>query len=161
DDPNNPARPPDIEIPAEQKHEGKEQELEEKEGKEPPPPDMDSLGFWERFRAYKKSIIPVPEIIVDPNEGNTYGLLRVWLAVTPENEKMEYMIAPDIRYNENKGIYPNLRLFGYPSNDFWYSILVGKSTTRDENYELLFQHWGLLDRKAYVLGEVVYERDST
>ena len=47
-----------------------------------------------------------------------------------------------LRYNETKGIYPNMRLFGYPSDDFWYSILVGKSTTRDENYELEFAERG-------------------
>ena len=155
DDPSNPARPPDIDIPAEEREAG------EDEDGEPPPPDMDSLGFIDRFRAYNKSIIPVPEIIVDPNEGNTFGLLGVWLFVNPETDKIEYMVAPDIRYNETKGIYPNMRLFGYPNDDLWYSLLVGKSTTRDENYELLFQDWGLWDKKAFVLGEVVYERDST
>jgi len=152
----NPARPPDPEIPGDDTKDAEDQEKEAEA-----PPDMESLGWLDRFRAYNKSIIPVPEIIVDPNEGNTFGLLGVWLFVNPETDKIDYMIAPDVRYNENKGIYPNMRLFGYPSNDFWYSILVGKSTTRDENYELLFQHWGLLERKAYVLGEVVYERDST
>jgi hypothetical protein len=157
-DTENPARPPDIEIPAEEKH---EEEEEREAGKAEPPPDMESLGFWDRFRAYKKSIIPIPEIIVDPNEGNTFGLLGVWLFVNPETDKIDYMIAPDVRWNETKGVYPNMRLFGYPSDDIWYSILVGKSTTRDENYELLFQDWELFDRKAFVLGEVVYERDST
>lgn len=153
DRPAEPVRPPDVELPWEKKREAGEPE--------PPPPDMDSLGFWDRFRAYEKSIIPIPEIIVDPNEGNTFGLLGVWLFVNPENEEIEYMIAPDVRYNETKGVYPNMRLFGYPSDDIWYSVLVGKSTTRDENYELIFQNWELFDRKAYVLGEVVYERDST
>lgn len=104
--------------------------------------------------------VPIPEIIVDPNEGNTYGLLGVWL-FTDERDEIKYMFAPDVRYNETKGVFPNLRLFGYPTATRRYSILVGKSTTRDENYEIEFVERGLMEERAFVLVNVLYERDST
>jgi Omp85 superfamily domain len=152
-DTTNPARPPDVEIPLEGK--GQAEEAPET------PADLENLSILGKLRAYKRSFIPVPEIIVDPNEGNTFGLLGVWMFVNPTNENLEYMIAPDVRWNETKGVYPNIRFFGYPRDNFWYSLLVGKSTTRDENYELLFENWDVFGSRVFLLGEVVYERDST
>ena len=107
-----------------------------------------------------KDVIPIPEIILDPNEGNTYGLMGVWL-LTDEKDEIKYMIAPDIRWNETKGVFPSFRLFGYPTPTRRYTIQVGKSTTRDEDYEGEFSERGLLDEKAFVLGKFLYERDST
>ena len=56
------------------------------------------------------------------------------------------MIAPDVRYNETKGVFPSFRLFGYPTRTRRYSVLLGKSTTRDENYEIEFCDRGSLGR---------------
>jgi hypothetical protein len=107
-----------------------------------------------------KDVIPIPEIILDPNEGNTYGLMGVWL-LTDEKDEIKYMIAPDVRWNETKGVFPSFRLFGYPNPTRRYTIQVGKSTTRDEDYEAEFSERGLLDEKVFVLGKFLYERDST
>jgi len=106
------------------------------------------------------NVIPIPEIILDPNEGNTYGLMAVWL-VTNDRDEITYMFAPDVRYNDTKGVFPSLRLFGYPSATRRYKIAVGKSTTKDENYDFTFADRGLLDGQAFFLAEVAYERDST
>jgi len=106
------------------------------------------------------NFVPIPEIILDPNEGNTYGLMGVWL-VTDKNEEIKYMIAPDVRWNETKGVFPTVRLFGYPSATRRYQISAGKSTTKDEGYEFEFTDRGLLDQKAFVYTDVSYERDST
>jgi outer membrane protein assembly factor BamA len=106
------------------------------------------------------SFIPIPEIITDPNEGNTFGFLGVVL-FTDEKDEIRYMIAPDIRYNETKGVFPNFRLFGYPTPTRRYSLLIGRSTTKDEDYEVEFAERGFWDGKAFVLAEALYERDST
>jgi outer membrane protein assembly factor BamA len=106
------------------------------------------------------SFIPIPEIVTDPNEGNTYGILGVVL-FTDEKDEVQYMIAPDISWNETKGVYPVFRLFGYPTPDRRYSVTLGKSTTKDENYELEFSDRGLWDRRAFVAGNFIFERDST
>jgi len=107
-----------------------------------------------------RSIIPIPEIIVDPNEGNTFGLLGVVL-FTDEEDHIRYMLAPDMRYNKTTGFYPHIRFFGYPTPTRLYSLVVGKSTTRDEKFEAEFEDRGYWDQRAFVLAHVQFEQDST
>lgn len=106
------------------------------------------------------SYIPIPEIITDPNEGATFGVMGVAL-ITDENDRVTYMVAPDVRYNKTKGVFPTLRLFGYPSETRDYTVTLGKSTTKDEDYEAEYHDTGLLDGKAFFHGIAIYERDST
>lgn len=117
------------------------------------------LGAFAPARA-DVSYIPIPEIITDPNEGNTFGLLGVAL-ITDETDRVTYMVAPDVRYNKTKGVFPTFRLFGYPSPTRDYSVTIGKSTTIDEDYEAEFHDVSLLDGKAFFHGIAIYERDST
>src|SRR5205823_1738029 len=60
-----------------------------------------------------------------------------------------------------KGVFPTFRLFGYPTPRRRYSVLVGKSTTKDEDYELEFTDRGYWEGRAFVLASFVHERDST
>jgi outer membrane protein assembly factor BamA len=110
--------------------------------------------------ALERSYIPIPEIITDPNEGNTLGLLFVVLFLD-EKDEIRYMLAPDIRYNDTKGVFPTVRLFGYPSPQRRYSIVLGKSTTKDEDYELEYTDRSFWDGRAFVLGSFLHEKDST
>ena len=107
-----------------------------------------------------RSIIPIPEIITDPNEGNTIGLLGVVL-FTDEKDEIRYMLAPDLRYNKTKGVFPTFRLFGYPTPQRRYSVVLGKSTTKDEDYELEFTDRSFWDGRAFVIASFLHERDST
>jgi outer membrane protein assembly factor BamA len=107
-----------------------------------------------------RSVIPIPEIITDPNEGNTFGILTVIL-FTDEKDEIRYMLAPDARYNPTMGFYPTIRLFGYPTPTRRYSLVVGKSTTKDENYEAEFTDRGLWDGRVFVLTSAFFEKDST
>jgi len=119
-----------------------------------------AAGAWPDHGRGGTSFIPIPEIVTDPNEGNTFGLLGVVL-FTDEKDEIRYMLAPDISYNETKGAYPVFRLFGYPNPDRRYSVTLGKSTTKDENYELEFTDRGYWDRRAFVAANIIFERDST
>lgn len=118
-----------------------------------------SLGASADVRA-EVSFVPVPEIILDPNEGNTYGVMGVWMLLN-ENSEIQYMLAPDIRYNETKGVFPTFRLFGYPTSTRRYSIALGKSTTKDENYEAEYYDRGLMEGRAFLRGYANFEQDST
>jgi outer membrane protein assembly factor BamA len=106
------------------------------------------------------SYIPIPEIVTDPNEGNTFGLLGVVL-FTDEKDEIRYMLAPDATYNDTKGFYPTMRFFGYPTALRRYSIVAGKSTTKDEDYELEYVDRGLWESRAFVRATAIHERDST
>src|SRR5438874_9738363 len=104
------------------------------------------------------SFIPIPEIITDPNEGNTGGLLGVVLFLD-EKDEIKYMLAPDIRYNKTKGVFPTFRFFGYPSPARRYSIVAGKSTTKDEDYEAEYTDRTFWDGRAFVLASFLREKD--
>jgi hypothetical protein len=124
-----------------------------------PPPDVPE-EVPVAAKASNYSVVPIPEIILDPNEGDTYGLMGVLLFKNDKDE-ITYMVAPDVRYTETKGVFPSFRLFGYPTPERRYTIQVGKSTTRDEDYEVEYADRGLLDKKAFFLAKGLYERDST
>ncbi len=109
---------------------------------------------------HDSSIVPIPEIILDPNEGDTWGLMAVWLLLDAEDE-VKYMIAPDVRYNDTKGVFPVFRILAYPNEDRFWTVLLGKSTTRDEDYEFEYEDYGLLNGRAFFESKVLYERDST
>ena len=126
----------------------------------PPPIKSDWEEWRDKIWSGAKEVIPIPEIILDPNEGNTYGLMGVWL-LTDEKDEIKYMVAPDFRWNDTKGSFPSFRLFGYPTDTRRYTITLGKSTTRDEDYEIEYSDRGLMDEKAFILAKFLYERDST
>jgi outer membrane protein assembly factor BamA len=107
-----------------------------------------------------RSYIPIPEIITDPNEGNTVGLLAVVLFLD-EKDEIKYMLAPDFRYNDTKGAFPTFRFFGYPSPARRYSVVAGKSTTKDEDYELEYTDRTFWEGRGFVLASFVHEKDST
>jgi hypothetical protein len=106
------------------------------------------------------SLVPIPEIILDPNEGNTGGLMAVWMLLGA-NDDVRYIFAPDIRYNATKGTFPAFRLLAYPDPDRFWTVTLGKSTTRDEDYEAEYDDYTLLDGRAFVETKILYERDST
>jgi outer membrane protein assembly factor BamA len=119
------------------------------------------LALAAPVRAYDKSFIPIPEIITDPNEGNTFGLLGVVLFLD-EKDEIKYMLAPDATYNDTKGFYPTFRFLGYPTSTRRYSVTLGRSTTKDEDYEAEFADKSLWDGRAFFLAKTIfYERDST
>jgi outer membrane protein assembly factor BamA len=106
------------------------------------------------------SVIPIPEFIADPNEGNTFGILPVVL-FTNERDQIRYIFAPDFAYNKTKGFFPRLRFFGYPTPTRRYRLVAGKSTTKDERYVAEWSERGLLDGRVFVLASALHERDST
>ncbi len=81
-----------------------------------------------------KTLVPLPEIIVDPNEGETLGMLAT-LLITNEAQQIRRIIAPDVRYNEQTGVYPMVRLFDYPTRKQRLLLQGGKATKTGEYFE--------------------------
>src|SRR5213593_4914812 len=119
-----------------------------------------AASLWPAAARGAKSFIPIPEIITDPNEGNTVGLLGVLLFLD-EKDQIQYMLAPDLRYNKTTGIFPAFRFFGYPSPERRYSVVAAKSTTKDEDYELEYTDRSLWDGRGFLLASFLHEADST
>src|SRR2546428_689279 len=117
-------------------------------------------ALWPALARGGRSFIPIPEIITDPNEGNTVGLLGVLLFLD-DKDQIQYMVAPDLRYNKTTGVFPAFRFFGYPSPERRYSVVVAKSTTRDEDYELEYTDRTFWDGRGFLLASFLHEADST
>jgi outer membrane protein assembly factor BamA len=107
-----------------------------------------------------RSFVPIPEVILDPNEGTTIGLLPVVL-FTDEHDAVRYLLAPDLSYNRTRGFFPRFRLFSYPTPMRRWSLIAGKSTTKDERYLATFADRALWDGPAWIVASVLHERDST
>jgi len=110
--------------------------------------------------ALQRSYIPLPEILTDPNEGNTYGALAVVLFLD-DNKIIKYILAPDVRYNHITGVFPAFRLFGYPSVDRKWSIVARKSQHIDEDYEFVYQDNAFWQDRLRLSADFEYSRDST
>src|SRR5262245_16843694 len=119
-----------------------------------------TLAWSSAAGALERRHLPIPEIVTDPNEGNTFGILGVVLFLD-ENDQIKYLLAPDVSYNSTKGTFPTFRFFGYPSPQRRYSIVAGKSTTIDEDYELEYTDRTFWDGRAFLLTSFVREKDST
>jgi len=113
-----------------------------------------------RAEALERSYIPLPEILTDPNEGNTYGALAVVLFLD-DDKIIRYILAPDVRYNKITGVFPAFRLFGFPSPDRKWSILVRKSQHIDEDYEFVYTDNAFWQDRLKLDADFEYSRDST
>ena len=105
------------------------------------------------------SVVPLPEILTDPNEGNTYGFLPV-LLLLDRNGRLENIIADDVRYNRITGWFPAFRLFGYPTVDQRYYVTIRKSEKIDQDYIGEYEQDGMFDGSTDVLVNLTYFRDS-
>ena len=113
-----------------------------------------------RADALQRSYIVLPEILTDPNEGNTYGALGVVLFLD-ENKVIKYILAPDVRYNEITGVFPTFRLFGYPTVDKKWSVVLRKSQHIDEDYDFRYEDNALWNGRMRVFANAEFEQDST
>ncbi len=107
-----------------------------------------------------RSLIPLPEILTDPNEGNTYGFMPVVLFLD-EQKIIKYILAPDVRYNRITGVFPGFRLFGYPAIGKKWSIVLRKSQNIDEDYDLRYEDNAFWERRGRLLANLAFEQDST
>lgn len=103
--------------------------------------------------------LPLPEIVVDPNEGTTAGLLSV-VIIADKDKQIREIIAPDVRYNSIFGVYPTLRYFGYPDAKRHYFLSAGKSTEIDEHFEGTYDGQNLLGGYCNVNGQLLRDLDS-
>jgi outer membrane protein assembly factor BamA len=104
------------------------------------------------------TLIPLPEIITDPNEGQTVGVLAT-LLFADESQHIKRMIAPDVRYNENTGVYPMFRWFEYLSDKQRFAVQAGKATKIGEYFEGVYSAEDLSDGWFDVRVRAFHEND--
>ena len=104
------------------------------------------------------SLVPLPEILVDPNEGETVGVLASVL-FSDEHQELRRILAPDVRYNDITGAYPTLRLYEYPTRRQKLLLQAGKATKIGEYFEALYSGDGLFDGRIDTQARLFHEND--
>jgi len=117
------------------------------------------LHVWRVPARAERQIIPIPEVITDPNEGTTVGLLGVLLMSNDETKSIESIVAPDVRYNDHFGIWPTFRYFGYPDPNTHFTIIAGKATKHGEDAEVEYNAYDIFDGWVDVSGHIQHEED--
>ena len=105
------------------------------------------------------SFVPVPEIDLDPNSGNTFGLIGVWLDHDAAGA-IQRIYAPDIIHNPYFGWGARARVFDYSSTDSQWSVVAGAKQHVESEFDALYQYGReRQDAFAYTV-EAVYDRSG-
>jgi outer membrane protein assembly factor BamA len=80
--------------------------------------------------------------------------------LTDRDGRLEHMIADDVRYNRTTGVFPGFRLFGYPTTESSYYLVLRQSQRIDQDYEAFYQNDRLADGRVRLLTDVLESRDS-
>jgi hypothetical protein len=104
------------------------------------------------------TLVPLPEIITDPNAGQTVGVLTTFL-FADESQRIKRMIAPDVRYNQNTGVYPMFRWFEYLTDKQRFVLQAGKATKIGEYVQGMYSAEDLSDGRFDVLLRAFHEND--
>lgn len=104
------------------------------------------------------TLVPLPEIIVDPNEGETVGVLGTVL-FSDEDQELKRILAPDVRYNDITGVYPTLRLYEYLTRRQKLFLQAGKATKIGEYFEALYDGEGLFEGQIDAQARLFHEND--
>lgn len=83
--------------------------------------------------------LPIPIYATLPNEGNTWGLMPVFLRVCPDGERTESILAPSLSWNSVIQYTGTFRWFHYPSDDTSLVLVASASTHINRNALLQWQ----------------------
>jgi hypothetical protein len=86
----------------------------------------------------KSTLFPLPVVATDPNTGNDFGVLPVWLF--PRDDKAIGMIlAPSAIDNDLAGTSLTMRLLAYPSKNVSYKLIADPSTKTRSYFEFSYE----------------------
>jgi hypothetical protein len=83
--------------------------------------------------------IPLPVYATLPNEGDTWGVLPVFLRVCPEGQRTESIIAPSVTWNSVIRYTGTFRWYYYPTDDTSLTLIASASTRTNYNALLVWQ----------------------
>jgi hypothetical protein len=72
--------------------------------------------------------IPLPVWATSPNEGNTWGVMPVFLRVCAADQSTEWLIAPSVTWNSVIHLTASLRFYDYLDPDTVLAVIASAST---------------------------------
>jgi hypothetical protein len=90
-------------------------------------------------KAMETKAVPLPVWSTDPNEGNTWGVMPVFVRVCPEDQRTQWIFAPGVTYNSIIHYTGTLRLYAYPDTESALSVIASMSTRINYNFLVTWQ----------------------
>jgi hypothetical protein len=78
-------------------------------------------------------VIPLPVWATLPNEGDTWGVMPVFVRVCPDTERTEAILAPGVTWNSVIRFTGTVRWYDYPADDTTLTVIASASTRINYN----------------------------
>lgn len=83
---------------------------------------------------------PLPVWATTPNEGNTWGVMPVFVRICPDDQRTHWVFAPDFTWNSVIHYTGTARFYYYPDDDTTISLFASASTRINYSALLTWQH---------------------
>jgi hypothetical protein len=97
-----------------------------------------TIGLAGRRAEAKTRIFPLPMFTTNPNEGNTYGAMPVFMRMDEVEERVKSITAPSISWNKSAGVTGTFRYYRYLELFVSWQLILSASTTI--NRSMWFQY---------------------
>lgn len=77
---------------------------------------------------HETKTIPLPVWATSPNEGNTWGVMPVFLRVCAADQSTEWLLAPSVTWNSVIHLTASLRFYDYLDPDTMLTVVASAST---------------------------------
>ena len=109
--------------------------------------------------AQKRSLLILPDINTDPNEGETFGILPVWMMKNVKGE-VRRIYAPSLNYNKEAGVTGTFRLFDYPADEAEMELIASMSQENNMRFVFDYVDRGYAGSRYLIGGRIEYSQDG-
>jgi outer membrane protein assembly factor BamA len=106
------------------------------------------------------SFFPLPAFDTDPNEGETYGVLPVWMFKDADG-RVRTILAPSVTYNEIRGVTGTFRYFVYPTALERLELVASYSEKIDRELDGHYRNFDVFGGRFHADVQLLHERTSS
>jgi outer membrane protein assembly factor BamA len=106
------------------------------------------------------TFFPLPAFDTDPNEGETYGVLPVWM-FKDEEGRVRTIVAPSITWNEIRGVTGTFRYFLYANAFERLELIASYSEKIDREFKAQYKNLDVFGGRFHVDVQLLHERVSS
>jgi outer membrane protein assembly factor BamA len=102
----------------------------------------------------------LPAFDTDPNEGETYGVLPVWMFKDADG-RVRSILAPSVTYNEIRGVTGTFRYFHYPTAFERLELVASYSEKIDREVDVHYRNSDVFGGRFHADIQLLHERTSS
>jgi Omp85 superfamily domain len=106
------------------------------------------------------SFFPLPAFDTDPNEGETYGVLPVWMFKDADG-RVRTIVAPSLTWNEIRGVTGTFRYYLYASALERFETIASYSEKIDRELKLQYKNLDVFGGRFHTDAQFLHEKVSS